>query len=105
MITVLRQKMPNLNVRVAILININQVYLFFRAKLDGLDFAPGAESLEVKLFSEEEIPWDDIAFAVVKTTLQQFFKDYKSNRFPVRMYDVAYSPERKVAITVISESV
>jgi ADP-ribose pyrophosphatase YjhB (NUDIX family) len=85
--------------------NINQVYLFFRARLDGLDFAPGAESLEVKLFSEEEIPWDDIAFAVVKTTLQQFFKDYKSNRFPVRMYDVAYSPERKVAITVISESV
>jgi ADP-ribose pyrophosphatase YjhB (NUDIX family) len=85
--------------------NINQVYLFFRARLDGLDFAPGAESLEVKLFSEDEIPWDDIAFAVVKTTLQQFFKDHKNNRFPVRMYDVAYSPERKVAITVISESV
>jgi ADP-ribose pyrophosphatase YjhB (NUDIX family) len=85
--------------------NINQVYLFFRARLDELDFAPGAESLEVKLFSEEEIPWDEIAFAVVKTTLQQFFKDHKRNRFPVRMYDVAYSPERKAAITVICESV
>jgi ADP-ribose pyrophosphatase YjhB (NUDIX family) len=85
--------------------NINQVYLFFRARLDGLDFAPGAESLEVKLFSEHEIPWDEIAFAVVKTTLQQFFRDHKINRFPVRMYDVTYSPERKTAMTVISESV
>jgi hypothetical protein len=69
-----------------------------------LDFAPGAESLEVKLFSEHEIPWDEIAFAVVKTTLQQFFRDHKINRFPVRMYDVTYSPERRAAIKVISES-
>ncbi|TFH73479.1 NUDIX domain-containing protein [Gammaproteobacteria bacterium LSUCC0112] len=84
--------------------NINQVYLFFRARLDNLDFAPGAESLEVRLFSEEEIPWDEIAFAVVKTTLQQYFKDLESKRYPVRMYDVTYSPERKAAITLISES-
>ncbi|MDO9478682.1 MAG: NUDIX hydrolase [Pseudohongiella sp.] len=85
--------------------NINQVYLFFRARLDNLDFAPGAESLEVKLFTEDEIPWQEIAFAVVKTTLEQFFKDVSTQRYPVRMYDVTYSPERKAAITLISESI
>jgi len=84
--------------------NINQVYLFFRAKLDNLEFAPGAESLEVRLFAEEEIPWQEIAFAVVKTTLLQYFKDLKLQRYPVRMYDVSYSPERKAAINLISES-
>lgn len=84
--------------------NINQVYLFFRARLDNLDFSPGAESLEVKLFCEEDIPWEEIAFAVVKTTLQQYFKDLKAQRYPVRMYDVTYSPERKAAISLISES-
>ena len=84
--------------------NINQVYLFFRARLDNLEFAPGEESLEVRLFAEEEIPWQEIAFAVVKTTLLQYFKDLKLQRYPVRMYDVLYSPERKAAINLISES-
>jgi 8-oxo-dGTP pyrophosphatase MutT (NUDIX family) len=84
--------------------NINQVYLFFRARLDNLEFAPGEESLEVRLFAEEEIPWQEIAFAVVKTTLLQYFKDLKLQRYPVRMYDVSYSPERKAAINLISES-
>ena len=84
--------------------NINQVYLFFRARLDNLEFAPGAESLEVQLFAEEEIPWQEIAFAVVKTTLLQYFNDLKLQRYPVRMYDVSYSPERKAAIKLISES-
>ena len=46
--------------------HISQVYLLFRARLLNLDFSAGSESLEVKLVSEEEIPWDEIAFASVK---------------------------------------
>lgn len=84
--------------------NINQVYLFFRAELTDLSFAAGAESLEVKLFSEKDIPWQEIAFAVVKTTLKQYFEDRCQQYFPVRMYDVTYSPERKADIKLISES-
>ncbi len=42
--------------------HISQVYLIFRARLLDLDFGPGAESLEVRLFDEHEIPWEELAF-------------------------------------------
>ena len=55
--------------------HINQVYLLFRAELDNLDFYPGPESLEVRLFKQDEIPWDEIAFNSVRFSLQRFFED------------------------------
>ena len=84
--------------------NINQVYLFFRAELANLEFKAGLESLEVELFTEEQVPWDSIAFAVVKSTLQQYFADRKKQIFPVRMYDVRYSADRKADIKLVSSS-
>lgn len=83
---------------------INQVYLFFLAALVDLNFEPGIESLEVKLFAEHEIPWNEIAFAVVRDTLENYFSDLKTGEYPVRMFDVNYSPERKVDIALISSS-
>ena len=41
---------------------VNQVYLHFLAKLKDDQFGPTSESLEVRLFNAEEIPWSDIAF-------------------------------------------
>lgn len=84
--------------------NINQVYLFFRAELANLEFKAGLESLGVELFTEEQVPWDSIAFAVVKSTLQQYFADRKKQHFPVRMYDVRYSADRKADIKLVSSS-
>src|SRR4029079_17076169 len=55
--------------------HVHQVHLFYRATLLDLDYAAGIESLEVKLFSEAEIPWDDIAFPTVAHTLKYFFAD------------------------------
>ncbi len=63
---------------------INQVYMLFKGKLDNLDFSAGTESLEVKLFSEEEIPWDDLAFPTIKKTLRHYFSDRQNNHFPLR---------------------
>lgn len=54
---------------------VHQVHLFYLARLLDLDFAAGVESLEVQLFSEQEIPWDDLAFPTVRTTLELFFAD------------------------------
>ncbi|MBS1186954.1 MAG: hypothetical protein H6R04_972 [Burkholderiaceae bacterium] len=54
---------------------MHQVQLFYRARLLDLDFKPGMESLEVKLFSEAEIPWNEIAFSTVRHALQCFFAD------------------------------
>ena len=61
---------------------VNQIYLMFRARLMDHNFRPGSESLEVRLFSEAEIPWDEIAFRVVEETLIQYFKDRPSGLFP-----------------------
>lgn len=63
---------------------INQVYVFFRGELRNLEFSPGLESLEVALFVERDIPWGNIAFPSVKSTLEYFFSDLKTGQFPVR---------------------
>lgn len=84
--------------------HINQVYFFFLADMLSPDYAAGEESLEVALFDEDDIPWDNIAFAVVKNTLQQYFADRKHNKYPVRMFDVNYGEDRTVDIDCVSES-
>jgi ADP-ribose pyrophosphatase YjhB (NUDIX family) len=55
--------------------HVHQVHMFYRATLLDLDYQAGTESLEVKLFSEAEIPWDEIAFPTVSYTLKFFFSD------------------------------
>ncbi|MDA0280982.1 MAG: NUDIX hydrolase [Proteobacteria bacterium] len=83
---------------------INQVYMFFRTELANLDFAAGIESQEVALFSEAEIPWREIAFPVVKSTLEHYFDDLRKNQFPVRMFDVHHSEDRSFTTNLISSS-
>lgn len=83
---------------------INQVYMFFRAELVNLDFNPGIESLEVGLFAESEIPWDEIAFPVVRETLRHFFDDSRQSEFPVRMFDVVHGENRSFTTSLISHS-
>ncbi|MEL0166755.1 MAG: NUDIX hydrolase [Pseudomonadaceae bacterium] len=72
--------------------HINQVYMFFRGDLADLDFSAGEESLEVKLFHEHEIPWDELAFPTVGKTLKQYFIDRQEQTFPVRIRDILYRP-------------
>ena len=83
---------------------INQVYMFFRAELVDLDFDPGFESLEVALFEEQDIPWDEIAFPVVRETLKHFFQDLRQQEFPVRMFDVIHGENRTFTTNLISHS-
>ena len=60
--------------------HVHQVHLFYLARLLDLDYAAGIESLEVELFSEREIPWADLAFPTIRTTLELFFEDRKNMR-------------------------
>lgn len=55
--------------------HVNQVHIFYRARLLDLEFAPGTESLEVALFAEAEIPWKQIAFRTISTTLRHYYED------------------------------
>lgn len=68
--------------------HISQIYLFYRAELAEPAFAPGFESTEVRLFEEAEIPWDTLAFPVVRETLEHYFTDRDSGVFPVRSRDL-----------------
>jgi len=61
--------------------HVNQVHLFYRARLLDRDFAAGEETLEAGLFGEKEIPWEAIAFRTTATTLQHFFSDRKTGLF------------------------
>ena len=70
--------------------HISQVYLMFRARLLDLDVSPGTESLEVKLVTEDEIPWDSLAFTMVKRTLQHYLEDRKAGVFVPRFGDIRY---------------
>jgi ADP-ribose pyrophosphatase YjhB (NUDIX family) len=72
---------------------VDQVHLFYLARLINLEFAPGEESLEVKLFSEDQIPWDQLAFQTVATTLRRFFEDSKTGVFSVHSKTLEYRPK------------
>lgn len=67
---------------------VGQVHLFFRARLLSDIFAPGHETIDARLFREDEIPWDEIAFRTVKETLLRFFDDRRKGRFEVHTLDI-----------------
>jgi len=60
---------------------VNQVHVFYRARLLDLEFAPGVESLEVALFEESKMPWKQIAFRTVGLTLKHWFADRARGAF------------------------
>ena len=64
--------------------HINQVYFFYRAELLDTHFSPGIESLDVKLFKIEDIPWDELAFPAIKKTLEYYIEDSAKQQFKFR---------------------
>ena len=67
---------------------VGQVHLFYRARLLNDTFDPGFETIEARLFREDEIPWEEIAFRTVKETLLRFFEDRARGRFDVHTMDI-----------------
>jgi ADP-ribose pyrophosphatase YjhB (NUDIX family) len=65
--------------------HINQVHVLFRARLLDLGFSPGIESLEVKLFSEPEIPWETLAFRVIREPLKRYFMERREGALGFHM--------------------
>jgi ADP-ribose pyrophosphatase YjhB (NUDIX family) len=67
---------------------VGQVHLFYRATLLSENFNPGFETLEARLFTEDEVPWDEIAFRTVKETLQAYFADARKGQFGLHCIDI-----------------
>jgi ADP-ribose pyrophosphatase YjhB (NUDIX family) len=68
--------------------HINQVHLFYLADLLDDNFGPTTESMEVRLFSEDEILWDELAFPTVERTLKYYLEDSKTKNFIFREEDI-----------------
>ena len=62
------------------ILHAHQVHVFFRARLLNNRYGAGPESLEVKLVEEEEIPWDEVAFASTEYALRVFLADRHSGQ-------------------------
>ena len=99
----LRETLEEANARVEIgplyalynIPHINQVYILFRARLLDLDVSPGAETLEVRLFTENEIPWDGIAFASVRNTLTHYYQDRRNGVYQFHLGTIEPATSRR----------
>ena len=61
--------------------HIDQVHLFYRARLPEPVHSPGPESLETMLLAEEDIPWQEMAFRSVTFCLRHYFADRQAGHF------------------------
>ena len=69
-------------------VRVGQLHLFYRARLLSVAFDPGHETMEAQLFSEADIPWDELAFKTVSETLKRYFSDRENGVFNVHSIDV-----------------
>ncbi|MCP3876635.1 MAG: NUDIX hydrolase [Desulfobacteraceae bacterium] len=67
---------------------VDQIYFMFRSTLTSKTFGPTSESIEVRLFDEKEIPWEEIAFESIKQTLLHYFEDRKNGIYPFKIFDL-----------------
>ncbi|MDH5425545.1 MAG: NUDIX hydrolase [Gammaproteobacteria bacterium] len=64
--------------------HISHVYMIYRARLASPEYSPGVESLDVQLFDKDNIPWQELAFSVIRQTLISYFNDKKSGDFSLK---------------------
>lgn len=107
----MRETMEEAQARVEILslytltsiVHVNQVQMFYLARLLKPEFGPTSESSEVRLFTEDEIPWDQLAFPTVVNALQRFFADRReSGRYP--FYRISLNRHEPETNAVLSQS-
>ena len=70
-------------------VRVGQVHFFYRARMLDTSLNPGPESIEARLFREDEIPWDLLAFRTVRQTLELFFEDRRRGQFSVHAQDIS----------------
>jgi len=70
---------------------IGQSYAMFASRLVGAEFAAGIESLEVELFEPERVPWDELAFPVLRIALELYLEDRRAGRERLHLGAVDWS--------------
>src|SRR5690625_901350 len=72
-----------------------QVHFFYLAKVLTPELDPGSGTLEADFFAFNEIPWAEIAFRTVSTTLEYLVKDFPTQKFPLRNYAISPAKARQ----------
>ena len=80
--------------------HINQVYTLFRARLAQPGFDVSDESLETRLFSADELPWDEMAFPVVAESLKLYLADRAGGGFRLHSGNLIRLPGEAVRFRV-----
>ena len=70
-------------------VRVGQVHFFYRARMLDTTLNPGPESIEARLFREDQIPWEQLAFRTVRQTLELFFEDRRRGQFGVHAQDIS----------------
>ncbi len=65
-----------------------QVHFFYLGKVTSEALFPGPETLEARFFELDEIPWSNLAFRTVITTLEHYIRDYQTGIFPIHQYEI-----------------
>lgn len=78
--------------------HINQMYTMYRGVLHEGKASAGSESLEVKLVTEQDVPWDKLAFPVMTATLQWYYDDLKKGEFSTHYGEIRKTSAEKFEI-------
>ncbi len=68
--------------------HVDQVYMMFRSRLLDGQYGAGDESLEAGLFSQDAIPWQELAFSTIYHTLRLYYEDQTHGRYRVHTGDI-----------------
>ena len=69
--------------------HVGQVYTIYRGSLRRHEYGVGAESSEVTLMNPDHIPWDELAFPVIREALTHYVDDLKLGCFGVHFGSIA----------------
>lgn len=86
---------------------VGQVHLFYLARLRSEKCYPGPETMEARLFAENEIPWEEIAFRTVRVTLERYLADRASGSLDsaaVHTADIWHTPKQQPASPSASQT-
>lgn len=68
---------------------VEQVHFYYLGYLRNPELNPGTETSDTMFVTPDEIPWDELAFKTVKTTLQHYCDDLKKGKFEFHHYDLS----------------
>nr|WP_094846021.1 NUDIX hydrolase [Bordetella genomosp. 9] len=69
---------------------VDQVHIYYLARALGPELDPGPESLEARYYDEADIPWDDLSFRTVVTTLRHYLDDRRRGVFATHRYSLEH---------------